>query len=434
MRRWSIFLGGALLILSNTAPVAATTLPAGPYNVRLSPVGGPPGSEVVVTGNCGPGGTPTTVTAVLDAFNGSRSTARSTTQNSSFTLRLPVPPVAADPTDLEVRVECQGVTVAAPFTVTNRTTTSEPTLFTTIQPAGCAAPSGCAPRVKGFAPDGALGNVNLAEGGGSVAVGSVNGLGRVVATGTASGNLARVIARRVADPNAASAVAPFGDFSGGVSVAFGDVNGDRSDELIVGAGPGGGPHVKVFRYNPSNFWEELYGFYAYHPTMGAGVNVAAADLDRDGRDDIVTGTGPGGGPHVRVFDETGVPTGVEFFAYDTRFRGGVNVAAGDVGEGFAPEIVTGTGPGGGPHVRTFRSTGEPIGGGFYAYAPAFDGGVSVGVGEVSRFGRNAIVTAPFVGGAPHVRVFTSVDGAADGVGFYAFSIAPARTGVAALAR
>src|SRR5205085_6107063 len=117
-----------------------------------------------------------------------------------------------------------------------------------------------------------------------------------------------------------------------------------------------------------------------------GVSLAVADLDGDRRNDLITGAGPGGGPHVKVFHDPvvlgnyGDPAG--FLAYDTAFRGGVSVAGVSGVPGFhAPptpgKIITAPGPGGGPHVKVFDAGSLAVTGSFLAYDPAFTGGVNV---------------------------------------------------------
>jgi len=73
---------------------------------------------------------------------------------------------------------------------------------------------------------------------------------------------------------------------------------------------------------------------------------------------------------------------LNFFAYDKNFRGGVNVAAGDINGDGKDEIITGAGPGGGPHVRIFNHDGQVISS-FFAYSEDFKDGVSVGFSEQS---------------------------------------------------
>ena len=187
-----------------------------------------------------------------------------------------------------------------------------------------------------------------------------------------------------------------------------DVNGDGFDEIVTGVGPGGGPHVNVWTL-ATGAVTNLASFYAYDPLFGGGAFVACADLDGDGLGDVVTGAGAGGGPHVRAFSlASGSPVEIaSFFAYDPAFGGGVRVAAADVdGDGRA-EIITGAGPGGGPHVRAFSLVGgTPVEiASFFAYDPAFTGGVLVAAGDVTGDGRAAIITGTYQTGGP-VRVFT----------------------------
>jgi hypothetical protein len=139
-------------------------------------------------------------------------------------------------------------------------------------------------------------------------------------------------------------------FTGGVYVAVGDVNDDGVGDIITGAGEGGGPHVKVFDGLTGAVIQE---FFAFSPSFLGGVRVAAADVNGDGADDIIAGAGPGGGPHVIVYSGISGVVLQSFFAYTTAFGGGVFVAGGDVNDDGFADVITGPGVGGGPHLRIF---------------------------------------------------------------------------------
>jgi hypothetical protein len=148
----------------------------------------------------------------------------------------------------------------------------------------------------------------------------------------------------------------FAGYTGGVTVAGGDVNGDGTDDIIVGAAGGSaGGHVKAF---DGATGAEVRSFFAF-PGFGGGVFVGAVDLDGDGTDELLVGAGAGADPHVEAFGAGGQAV-LSFLAYDAGFRGGVRVA-GFTPPGGSPEIVTGSGIGAPGDVRSFDAGGNLIG-------------------------------------------------------------------------
>lgn len=142
---------------------------------------------------------------------------------------------------------------------------------------------------------------------------------------------------------------PTANLGGGASITAADLGIDGKPEIIIGMGLGNEPRVYVLRQDGS----EIGNFLAYADNMGTGITVETCDINNDGLNEIITGTQYGGGPHVRVFDNLGTPIGTGFFAYDSAFRGGVNLACGDIDIDGKNELVTTPGPSGGPHVRVW---------------------------------------------------------------------------------
>ena len=252
------------------------------------------------------------------------------------------------------------------------------------------------------------------SGGASIATGNLDSdTAKEIITGAGPGGGPHVRRFESIPATATTSTAITGDFfaydlsfRGGVDVAAGDTTGDGKAEIITAPGPGGGPHIKIFKADGTLLNE----FFAYIGSFHGGVNVAAADLDGDGKAEIITAPKGNGGAHIKVFKADGTLQ-KEFFAYDGSFLGGADVAAVPK-EGSKPAlIITGAGPGGGPHVKTFNSQGKEQSN-WFAYDTNFRGGLRVSAGKIGTSYK--IATAPAGGGGPDFKLFSLTGSSATG--------------------
>lgn len=179
------------------------------------------------------------------------------------------------------------------------------------------------------------------------------------------------------------------NFHGGVSVAYGDIDGDGQAEIVTGAGAGGGPHIRAFEEDG----KEIANFFPFHESFRGGVKVATGDIDGDGRDEIAVSQASGGQAWVKVYrvDQARTVVG-EWNAFGPA-ESGADIAMGDVDGDGQDEVIVGAGAGGGPHVRVYEGNGrlKPLS--FFAFHPLYRGGLSVAAGDVNGDGKDEIGVA-----------------------------------------
>lgn len=258
------------------------------------------------------------------------------------------------------------------------------------------------PHVRIFSETGALKGLDFFpfkpeyHGGLSIAAGDVTGDGRaelVVAPRTEAQARIRVYKTNAQREIVADFLAYPESFQGGANVTLGDFNGDGKAEIAVAPGNAGAPLIRIFDQNGRSLGKD---FYAFGKEDKGGASVAAADFDGDGIDELIVGHGPYGEPWVKTYrvdqkDEVVVGT---WLAFGRGFRGGVKVAAADLDHNGRDEVLVAPGPGGGPNIRGFTPTGTPYKVNNMVYGGDFRGGFNLAAGDLNNDGKTEIVTVP----------------------------------------
>lgn len=220
-------------------------------------------------------------------------------------------------------------------------------------------------------------------------------------------------------------VTPFEGFTGGVRVATGDFNADGTPDLAVGTGPGRATRVVVLDGKTK---AELFSVDPFEAAFTGGVYIALGDTNADGFADLVVTPDQGGGPRVRVFDGKTKLQITDFLGIeDKNFRGGARAALADVDGDGKSDLVVAAGFGGGPRVAVFKGatlgvTLEPgalppkLFGDILVFEDSLRNGVFIAAGDVNGDGLADIIAGGGPGGGPRVRIADGKTLLAGGVG------------------
>ena len=168
---------------------------------------------------------------------------------------------------------------------------------------------------------------------------------------------------------------------------------------IFGAPSGVLPTVDVRHANGN----EYATFQAYTSNFRGGVHVATINNDHDGTPEIVTGAGESGGPHIRIFKAFGA-VAHEFFAYDKASSHGVNIAVGDVNGDGEDDIVTAVGENVSQDIVVWDESGKEISRFPASFFPA-SSPLSITTLNIDADPAQEIAVTGLINGVAHIAIY-----------------------------
>jgi len=210
-------------------------------------------------------------------------------------------------------------------------------------------------------------------------VGDVNNDGfDDIIVGKAAGVAAKVAVYSGVGPNVqiGTVIKPYGNFTGGVNLASGNLDGDAADEILIATGSQKG-RVETFDFDGVNSFTQVGTTLTPFPSApSAGLQITALDVDGDGTSEFAVAIKNGGTVKINVFSNTN--TLLASFPPPTLGTGIQKLAIGktDIDQDGSQELVLGLIPSGPNQFLLIDPLTGSVTGGFNAFA-SLTGGIAV---------------------------------------------------------
>lgn len=194
-------------------------------------------------------------------------------------------------------------------------------------------------------------------------------------------------------------------FKGGVRVSGGDLDNDGHGEVITVPGQYGAAEVRIFAIDGTPKFTK--GFLVFPKEYNQGSTLAVADFNKDGKKEIaVSRVHASPAAEVKVYSRDGQDLKIGFSQKEYSSSLGLNLAAIDLGGDGQAELIVNGGYGLGPEIDLRQIDGPDIGS-WPVFDKNFIGGVNLAAGDIYRDGHKQIVVGAGLTGGPHVKVLDS---------------------------
>ncbi|MFH0988307.1 MAG: S8 family serine peptidase [Parcubacteria group bacterium] len=183
----------------------------------------------------------------------------------------------------------------------------------------------------------------------------------------------------------------------GINFQLDAVDAEAHKVIAAGATTGSDPLVRVL----SITGEMLHSFYAFDTKFKGGVEVATGDVNGDGEAEIVAVPQGQSSSIVKVFDADGKLLN-QFYAYDKSYAGGLHVRIADMDGDGVSEIAIAPRAGMMPKIKFFSGLGQ-LKKSLTVYDARFLGGVNFNLVDINKDGKIDVLTGQGKGGAPVVK-------------------------------